>query len=1601
MEEFPDFDSSLDSLENFGSAIAGVPALGGISGPNDFADWFEVSLIAGTPYEIQVRGASTSDGTLLDPLFVGVYDDLGILIPNTRDDDSGVGLNSTEFFIPSYTGTHYFSVGDAGGDISNGGTYTIEFFDLSIPQIVNEGDDFTFIIPTALPLGLSPPFPGTGSPDEVISDRQISVIVTSANAINGEDFTVTYNFGVNQSLNFAALIDELVEDDEGVSVRVVGTVEWIVPNASSNFFQTNLLGGSVQGTLTTTQIDYTRSFAINSAPYGVPDPITNYSFTEPEIIGNVLTNFEDGSEELFTVLPFTFESPTATGELLANGDLLINSASGTEGQSLVIRFTAIDERGARTASEQIVEFGTLDDYLPGDDALAFGSIDVGTSELGSIEQLDDRDRFVVSLEAGQLYAITLNSASDGTRTLADPEIFGVFDSLNNLVPDSSDNDNGQGLNAQAGPFVVGTTGSYEIEVGSHTPFGLGGYELTVLSLGFADDYLPGTFAESFGFAEVDVPVSGDIERIGDRDRFDISLIAGAEYDISLEGLPTGGGTNPNMQIVGLFSSTGAFIAGSSDSNNGVDTNALVTGLTVPTDGVYQVEVAGQNDTTTGDYTLTVDFTGFVDDFLPGISGGLGSVAVGGRATGEIETPGDIDAFRVSLQANTTYEINLLGQASNNGTLLDPELLGIFSSSDISGSPIGSVQTLNQQLIEDDSVSYFTPQSAGEYFIAVQDAFDGLGTYTVEVVDIGVRDDFSADIETTGTITPGGAATGRIDFTSDNDWFEVNLTANRLYEISLVPLSGGNALADPFFNGVYDSSGRLIQNTSNDDGGVGTSSALQFVADQSGTYYLSAGGFGDTTGQYRLELNDLGPLDDGRFDITIEFASDDVSDDYILAFEDAVDRWEAIITGDLPYAFVEGYGYVDDILIEVAVEDIELSFEGVSQTVLAISSVLDQRDGVSGADALPTYSRIVINAEEVGTLLNLDEFVANTIGRALGFGALWEEFGIVRLIDGVPTYTGPNGLREMEELSDDLNGVNALEDGANGGLAAEYWSEAVFDEELMTSRTENRRPDAGPGNPSVPDNPISALTIAAMQDLGYTVDYGEADFFRLDPGAVGRQTSQGQATSPATPLMQSTAQQRLLADLPDADDIPNGAAYIYARPNVLSESPGSFALNDTNSELVPIADGTNMLLIEGVTGETLNIELTGTFTKNNPTEISQLSGTVELMEVSSLGGQFLFSVDYTQEPTTVAEVAAQWPNYAIDGENIIIVDTLPGAVVRVNPNGGGPNDNRIFTGASDDFVRGGDLAELINGGADNDTLEGENGNDSLVGEAGNDRLEGGRGNDLVNGGAGIDTAVFSGAQSAYTLTLSAGSTVIQDRRGDGNGQDTLIGIERLDFDTDFFDGIPFDLQQFAGTTGLSVTDFENFIELYIAYFNRAPDAVGLNFWGTAFANGVSLAESARLFVGEDETLAAYPGDLSNSDLVTTIYQNVLGRIPDQAGFDFWVNSLDSGGIGRDIAILGILGGAKADPSTDATQDFIDQQLADRAFLANKTDIGAYFAVHKGMSDPDHASEAMGLFDGSAGSITNAVARIDAFHDAALNANTGEFLMPLIGVLDDPF
>jgi len=255
--------------------------------------------------------------------------------------------------------------------------------------------------------------------------------------------------------------------------------------------------------------------------------------------------------------------------------------------------------------------------------------------------------------------------------------------------------------------------------------------------------------------------------------------------------------------------------------------------------------------------------------------------------------------------------------------------------------------------------------------------------------------------------------------------------------------------------------------------------------------------------------------------------------------------------------------------------------------------------------------------------------------------------------------------------------------------------------------------------------------------------------------------------------------------------------------------------------------------------------------------------------------------------------------------------------------------------------------------------------------------------VIKGSAGIDVVNLLGDQSNYTLFLGPDLTFFEDRFLGRDSETFLFDIEIINFDSGAFD-----LRQFGGATGLSERDFESFIELYISHFNRAPDAVGLNFWGTAFANGTNLEEMAALFADQDETWETYPSGTTNKEFAESVYNNLFGRTPDQVGFEFWVGHLDAGNTSRDQFILEVLRG-------------VQPGSPDRSYLDVKVDIGTYFAVIRGMSDVDDGIAAMELFDGTQGSILDAVATIDSLYAEALDPSTGEFLMPLIGVLDDPF
>lgn len=84
-------------------------------------------------------------------------------------------------------------------------------------------------------------------------------------------------------------------------------------------------------------------------------------------------------------------------------------------------------------------------------------------------------------------------------------------------------------------------------------------------------------------------------------------------------------------------------------------------------------------------------------------------------------------------------------------------------------------------------------------------------------------------------------------------------------------------------------------------------------------------------------------------------------------------------------------------------------------------------------------------------------------------------------------------------------------------------------------------------------------------------------------------------------------------------------------------------------------------------------------------------------------------------------------------------------------------------------------------------------------------------------------------------------------------------------------------------------------LYLAFFKREPDSAGSTFWVTKVTGGYPLGGIAAEFIKSAEFRTTY-GHLSDGQFVNLVYQNVLGRAPDAAGYSYWTQQM-SRGMGR--------------------------------------------------------------------------------------------------------
>jgi hypothetical protein len=164
---------------------------------------------------------------------------------------------------------------------------------------------------------------------------------------------------------------------------------------------------------------------------------------------------------------------------------------------------------------------------------------------------------------------------------------------------------------------------------------------------------------------------------------------------------------------------------------------------------------------------------------------------------------------------------------------------------------------------------------------------------------------------------------------------------------------------------------------------------------------------------------------------------------------------------------------------------------------------------------------------------------------------------------------------------------------------------------------------------------------------------------------------------------------------------------------------------------------------------------------------------------------------------------------------------------------------------------------------------------VAGTSGNNVLAASSSGGLLDGKEGLDTVVFGMQRSGYVLSNDGGKVSVLDTI---HGSTTLLAnVERLQFSDKM---VALDI---GGNAGESY-------RLYQAAFNRTPDKGGLGFWIDAMDHGQSLKEVAANFIDSAEFRQMYGAAPNDSQYVDALYENVLHRTPDAAGYDFWLHAL---------------------------------------------------------------------------------------------------------------
>jgi Domain of unknown function (DUF4114)/Bacterial pre-peptidase C-terminal domain/Leishmanolysin len=247
-------------------------------------------------------------------------------------------------------------------------------------------------------------------------------------------------------------------------------------------------------------------------------------------------------------------------------------------------------------------------------------------------------------------------------------------------------------------------------------------------------------------------------------------------------------------------------------------------------------------------------------------------------------------------------------------------------------------------------------------------------------------------------------------------------------------------------------------------------SLVLPAGISGEILLKIDSVGDVTGTYILPGFESKAAE--PYNIQFELGSGLTASQQAI-IEAAARSIEKLIRQGLPSAIVDAQ-IIDDIKIKLSLSKLD----GVGGT-LAQTRIDFMRYGT----LLPAQSIMQLDGADIAELERSGQLfgvVQHELLHALGFGNLWEAKGLVNYAKTpFAQYNGANAIAAFQAQGGSTNAI-PLETSGNGS-ADLHWNEALFQDEIMTNDL----------NAKGAISPVSQVTLAALEDLGYQVNREQA------------------------------------------------------------------------------------------------------------------------------------------------------------------------------------------------------------------------------------------------------------------------------------------------------------------------------------------------------------------------------------------------------------------------------------------------------------------------------------------------------------------------------